>query len=251
LAGRRTRLRLLEPGHHVGARRYHGPRGGLAGESGTRLRPQWRSGGRRSRRCGNFLGGHRRGSSRHRRRGKRDGCRRYRSGGRHGLPGTRQNLTRTGRGNGTRRYGTRAQRGMQRRCATRGQWRPQGRRLAAKRFFKRGNGSLLRRNRVGRFNNGCGWFCGGRRTFGYRLGTRGFLNDFGLCDGGPGLGFRAHRHASTTLHALPDLLGDVFVNGAGMSFLLGDTELGQHVENCMRWDFELPRQLVDSDFRHK
>jgi hypothetical protein len=65
------------------------------------------------------------------------------------------------------------------------------------------------------------------------------------------LGFPARRVASSTLQAFPDNQCDGFVNGAGMGFLLGDTELGQHVDNGVRWNFQLPCQLVDADFRHR
>jgi hypothetical protein len=57
------------------------------------------------------------------------------------------------------------------------------------------------------------------------------------------------RPTAKQLHPQP--LGDVFINRAGVSFFLGDTELGQHFDDLMRGDFQLPRQLVDSDFRHR
>jgi hypothetical protein len=71
------------------------------------------------------------------RHGRRGRSRRY------GLSRSRQDLTGTRRRNGTGRNRTSAQRGMQRSHATCGQGRPQGRRLAAKRFFNDGNGGLL------------------------------------------------------------------------------------------------------------
>ncbi len=96
--------------------------------------------------AGGAATGHRLGRKRDRRR--RHG--RSGSGRRQGLPRSRQDLSGARRRNGARGNGTGAQRGMQRRCATGGQWRPQRRRLAAKRFFNcrradgGGNGGLLR-----------------------------------------------------------------------------------------------------------
>ena len=40
------------------------------------------------------------------------------------------------------------------------------------------------------------------------------------------------------------------VNRAGVRLLLSNTELGEHFEDHMRWNLELPRQLVDADFTH-
>jgi hypothetical protein len=63
--------------------------------------------------------------------------------------------------------------------------------------------------------------------------------------------FPARRVASSALQSLPDNQRDRLVDGAGMGFLFGNTELGQHVDNRVRWNFELPCQLVDADFRHR
>jgi len=53
-------------------------------------------------------------------------------------------------------------------------------------------------------------------------------------------GFSARGIAASALQALPDNQRDRFVNGAGVGFFLGDTELGQHVDDGVRWNFELP-----------
>ena len=149
-----TRTCLLQPCHHVGTRRNHGTRCGLPRQIMTRLRPQggpwsWHSRldwhrrrrgfGRRG--SAGWRSGPRHWSSRNRngrgRHGRRGGSRRY------GLSWSRQDLTGPRRRNGTGRNRTGAQRGMQRSRATRGQGRPQGRRLTAERFFNDGNGGLL------------------------------------------------------------------------------------------------------------
>jgi hypothetical protein len=64
------------------------------------------------------------------------------------------------------------------------------------------------------------------------------------------VGFAAHGSARSTLHPLPDDFGYRLINGAGVSLLLGDAELGQHVDDGVRGDLKLPGQLIDSDFTH-
>jgi hypothetical protein len=143
---------------------------------------------------------------------------------------------------------------MQRRPATRGQGRPQGRRLAAKRFFNGGNGGLLENCRGGRFDAGStrsGGFCGGARTLGRGLRPRGFFDRFRFGNCHASFEFPARRIASSALQSLPDNQCDGLVNGAGVGFLFGHTELGQHVDNRVRWHFELPGQLVDANFGHR
>jgi hypothetical protein len=49
----------------------------------------------------------------------------------------------------------------------------------------------------------------------------------------------------------PQLECDVLVDGAGVGLFFGDPKLRQPVENLPRLDFELPRQLVDSNTLHK
>jgi len=84
-----------------------------------------------------------------------------------------------------------------------------------------------------------------------RLGRLIPLERLWLGNGDRSVGFTAHGRACSTLHTQAKLLGDVVVNGAGVGFLLGNTELGQHVDNRVRWNFQLPCQLVDADFRHR
>jgi len=67
--------------------------------------------------------------------------------------------------------------------------------------------------------------------------------------GAAGLGLCVQRFAS--LDAKPNQFGNRFVDGAGVGLFLNDTELGKHVEDGVRWNLELPRQLVDTDFTHK
>jgi hypothetical protein len=78
----------------------------------------------------------------------------------------------------------------------------------------------------------------------------GFL--FGYCDGtfrmrvAHGIDGRA-----ATLHSLADDLRHRLIDGTGMSFFLGDAELGQHVDDLVRGDLQLPGQLIDANFTHK
>ena len=80
------------------------------------------------------------------------------------------------------------------------------------------------------------------------------LHRLGLCDGdrgGAGGRLLGGGWLSGALYALAHQLGDIVVQGAGVSFLLGDAELRQHFEDGMRGDLELPGQLVDANFAHK
>jgi hypothetical protein len=43
----------------------------------------------------------------------------------------------------------------------------------------------------------------------------------------------------------------VFVDRAGMRFLLLHAQLREHVENNARFHFQFPRQLIDSNFFHR
>jgi hypothetical protein len=46
--------------------------------------------------------------------------------------------------------------------------------------------------------------------------------------------------------------GNIFINRAGMRFLLLDTEFRQQLEDFVRLDLKLARQLIDSDLQlHK
>jgi hypothetical protein len=77
------------------------------------------------------------------------------------------------------------------------------------------------------------------------------LDRLGLGKGDGGVGFAAHSSARATLHSLPDYFRHRLINRAGVSFLLGYTELGQHVDDGVRGDFQLPCELIDSNFTHK
>jgi hypothetical protein len=80
----------------------------------------------------------------------------------------------------------------------------------------------------------------------YRL-----LHRLPLGDSDGTIGFAAHGGACTTLHPLTDDFRHWLINGTGVGFLLGYTELGQHVDDGMRGDFQLPCELIDSNFTHK
>jgi len=65
-------------------------------------------------------------------------------------------------------------------------------------------------------------------------------------------GFGVGRLAAVTIDAevLLDVLSNVLVNRAGVSLLLGHTELRQQFEYLVGFNFQLPRQLVDSNLLH-
>ena len=48
-----------------------------------------------------------------------------------------------------------------------------------------------------------------------------------------------------------ELDGHVFVDGAGVRLLFSDAKSGQEVQYFMGLDFQLPRQLVNSDLSHR
>jgi hypothetical protein len=77
------------------------------------------------------------------------------------------------------------------------------------------------------------------------------LERFRLGNGDGAVGFAAHRSARAALHSLPNYFGHWLINGAGVGLLLGNPELGQHVDDGVRGDLKLPCQLIDSDFTHK
>jgi hypothetical protein len=66
-----------------------------------------------------------------------------------------------------------------------------------------------------------------------RLGRLIPLERLWLGNGDRSVGFTAHGRACSTLHTQAKLLGDVVVNGAGVGFLLGHAELGQHIDDGM------------------
>ena len=49
----------------------------------------------------------------------------------------------------------------------------------------------------------------------------------------------------------PQFDGDVFVDRAGMGLLLGYAQLGELVQNLVRFDFQLPSQLINANLVHK
>jgi hypothetical protein len=72
---------------------------------------------------------------------------------------------------------------------------------------------------------------------------------FGLLDG------RSRRPAfwfggAFSVEALPHQLCNRLVDRAGVRLLFGDADFGQHFYNHVRWNLQLPRQLVDTDFAH-
>src|SRR4051794_5273865 len=73
---------------------------------------------------------------------------------------------------------------------------------------------------------------------------------FGFLDGHCGAAFHLYRR-TTALDALPNQFRNGFVDRAGVGLFLGDAQLGEHFEDDMRRNLELPRQLVDADFTHK
>jgi hypothetical protein len=72
---------------------------------------------------------------------------------------------------------------------------------------------------------------------------------FGDSDGS--IGLAAHGSASPTLHSLTDYFRYRLINGTGVGLLLGNAELGQHVNDGVRGDLKLPCELIDSNFTHK
>jgi len=48
----------------------------------------------------------------------------------------------------------------------------------------------------------------------------------------------------------PNFLRFVLFERAGMGFLLGDADFGQHIENGFALDFQLPGQIVNSNLTH-
>jgi hypothetical protein len=72
-----------------------------------------------------------------------------------------------------------------------------------------------------------------------------------LGNGDRRVGFAAHGSARATLHPLADYFSYWLINGAGVRLFLGDTELGQHVDDGVRGDLKLPCELIDSNFTHK
>jgi hypothetical protein len=57
-------------------------------------------------------------------------------------------------------------------------------------------------------------------------------------------------HRSVAAEIAPQLFGVVVVDRAGMGQRFGDAELVQFIDDLTRLNFELPRQLIDSDLTH-
>ena len=51
---------------------------------------------------------------------------------------------------------------------------------------------------------------------------------------------RLRGGTSSALNTFPHQFGDGFVDGTGVSFLLGNAKLGQHLEDDMRGNLDLP-----------
>jgi hypothetical protein len=49
----------------------------------------------------------------------------------------------------------------------------------------------------------------------------------------------------------PELDGDIFVNRAGVGFLLSDAQFREKLQNFMSLYFQLPSQLVNANLSHK
>jgi hypothetical protein len=49
----------------------------------------------------------------------------------------------------------------------------------------------------------------------------------------------------------PQLQGYVFIDRAGVGFLLGDAEFRKPLEDLVSLDFQFPRQLVDANLLHR
>ena len=79
----------------------------------------------------------------------------------------------------------------------------------------------------------------------------GLFGGLGFGDGYRAVGFAAHCSARSALHPLANDLSHWLIDGAGVRFLLANTELGQHVDDSVRGDLQLPCELIDSNFTHK
>ena len=59
------------------------------------------------------------------------------------------------------------------------------------------------------------------------------------------------RGGYTPAQTPPKFERHIFVERAGMRFFLVHAQLGQQLEYDAGFDFQFPRQLVDSDFGHR
>jgi hypothetical protein len=53
-----------------------------------------------------------------------------------------------------------------------------------------------------------------------------------------------------SVDAFAHQLRDGLINRTGVRLLFGDADLRQHFYDHVRWNLQLPRQLVDADFAH-
>jgi len=238
LAGSGTRLRLLQPRHHVRTRRNHGTRDRLARQCWPGLSSQRQSGRWHAGR------GRRRGSCSQR-------CRRWRRSRGQRLARARKNLagarSRGRRRGGPGRNGSGSQRRMQWRASPGCQRWPYWRGFHTRGFFGAGVIHSVGVIRRGRFRNRSG--CTFGRLFSNRRCGRGlFFFGWGFLHCHRSSGMCGQRF--TTCEAPANLVGHGLVYRTGMRFLLRDAELRQHVDQGMGGDLELPGQLVDADFAH-
>jgi hypothetical protein len=60
----------------------------------------------------------------------------------------------------------------------------------------------------------------------------------------------SYDHGSISAEIPPQLHGVVVIDRAGMGQSFGDAEVVQFIDDLARFNFELPRQLIDSDLTH-
>jgi hypothetical protein len=58
------------------------------------------------------------------------------------------------------------------------------------------------------------------------------------------------RFLGMSAEVVPDQNGFVFFQRAGVRFLFGNTDFGEHVKNRLALDLQLPRQIIDSNLTH-
>jgi len=55
---------------------------------------------------------------------------------------------------------------------------------------------------------------------------------------------------SLSVQALPQQFGNRLINRAGVRLFFSDADVRQHFYNHVRWNLQLPGQLVNADFAH-
>jgi len=84
-----------------------------------------------------------------------------------------------------------------------------------------------------------------RRLHPRRARRRGFLVMFNFR-------FCLRRHIGHIMSVVPPQLDrDIFVNRAGVGFLLGNTQFREQLQNFVSLYFQLPSQLVNANLSHK